>query len=59
MMDPGKYWPKWLLDMANSNSATKQLANTPVLKAEVDTEQLPNGCIVYKPDWTRRAARSE
>jgi hypothetical protein len=51
MIDPDKYWPAWLLDFADQRQM--EIA----AKVPVSAECLPDGCVVYKPDWTARARR--
>jgi hypothetical protein len=50
---PDKYWPKWVLDMVDNPPETEKPSAPP----KVETEQLQDGCIVYKPDWTARPRR--
>jgi hypothetical protein len=57
MMDPDKYWPKWVLDMVDNPPETEKPTDPP--KVIVDTEQLQDGCIVYKPDRTRPRRATE
>jgi hypothetical protein len=59
MDDPYKYWPKWLNDLADQRMAEAAAAARAQRIRRAPVEQLPGGCIVYRPAWARRTTLAE